>query len=310
METNTPNTTPTPTTSNNTMRNTFMALTGLLSASTGYLGYELYNTKTQVVTQTQIIQVKATEYDVAKKEIEDINTKFGELKTDNTELQTQLDAEKAHIVEVTEQLEKYKGDAAMVGKLRGELGTIRGLIKSYLKQIDELNTANKVLTEEKAQITTQLGNEKNVTAQLNKEKEELGAKVAIGARLKTTNMFAEGVKMKGEKFSNTTKSKRVDKIRLTCKIGENPIASKTQKTVYMVITGPDGSIFNNGYDHDEFKYKGQEMSYSAKKVIIYDGDAIEAEFFYTKVKDFDQGKYNIKLYCDDSILGETVLELK
>jgi predicted nuclease with TOPRIM domain len=312
METNTPpNTNPTPPAKqNNTTRNVFMVLTGLLAGATGYLGYVLNTTKSTVITQTKIIEVKASEYDVAKKEIEDINVKFGELKTNNSQLQTELDSEKAHILEVTEQLEKYKGDAAMVGKLRAELGSIRNLIKSYLKQIDELNVANQTLTAEKAQITTQLNTEKTVTTQLNKEKEELNARVAIGARLKTTNMFAEGVKMKGDKYSNTSKARRVDKIRVTCKIGENSIAKKAERIVYMLIIAPDGSIFNNGYDHDEFKFQGQEISYSGKKLIIYDGDAIDAEFFYTKVKDFDQGKYTIKLVCDDSVLGETTLELK
>ncbi len=311
METNTPTTPSTPpNNSNNKVRNAFMILSGLLAGSTGYLGYELMNTKTEVVTQVQLVEKKSTEYDVAKKEIEDITSRFDSIQTDNTALQTQLDGEKTHIAEITEQLEKYKGDAAMVGKLRAELGTIRGLIKSYLKQIDELNTTNKTLVAEKEQITTQLNSEKTVTTQLNKEKEELNARVAIGARLKTVNMFAEGVKMKGDKFSNTTKAKRVDKIRLTCKIGENSIAKKSERVVYMVITAPDGTVYNNGYDHDEFKFNGKEMSYSAKKVIIYDGDAIDAEFFYTKVADFDGGKYNIKLYCDDSVLGETTLELK
>jgi hypothetical protein len=35
-------------------------------------------------------------------------------------------------------LEKYKGDASMVKKLKRELETFRGLIKSYLHQIDSL----------------------------------------------------------------------------------------------------------------------------------------------------------------------------
>lgn len=289
----------------------FMVLSAVLFALSAFLGYQLYNTKSTVIVQTQTIEKVSGDYDVAKKELAEIQGKYDELSTDNKQLQSQLDAEREHIADISEQLEKYKGDAAMVSKLRRELDTIRKLIKSYLHQIDSLNVLNQNLTQENLKVKSDLESQKGVSAQLNKEKEDLNAKVEMGAKLKAYGLFADGINEKGSKNVTTTKARRCDKIRAAFTLPENSLTKAGEKVIYMRITGPDGNVYNTGVDENStFTFKGEKLVFSAKKTVQYDNKNKEIEMFFTKRDKFLEGKYKVELYCDDALIGETQTELK
>lgn len=289
----------------------FIILSAVLLLVSGYLGFELYKAKNVATSQTAVIEKTTAEYSDTKAELAKLVTQYDTLETDNKALQSQLDGERERIAEISADLEKYKGDASMVKKLRAELTTIRGLIKSYLHQIDSLNVANQTLTADKQRIQQDLNNEKNVTEQLNKDKEDLNAKVSIGAQLKAINIFADGINDKGSKQITTTRAKKADKIRCVFLIGENTLAKKGSKVVYMRITGPDGNVYNNGVgDGETFTFKGQALVFSAKRDVDYEGTEKEVEMFFTKRDKFLEGKYKIELYCEDSKVGEASTELK
>ncbi|MCC7051279.1 MAG: hypothetical protein IT239_05820, partial [Bacteroidia bacterium] len=247
METNEEKNTPTqndPKKGNN--NKIFMALSILLAAVSGFLGYQLYNQKEVVKTQIVEIEKKTSEYDLAKQELGDLKTRFDSITTDNKQLQGRLDEGREKIAELEQTIEKYKDDAAALGKARRELQTIRGLIKSYLRQIDSLNTANQTLVAEKASVQKNLDAEKNVTKQLNEEKVSLNQKVEMGSKLKAFNVKATGINEKGKREVETTRSRKADKIKCCFTLSENSIAKTGEKTVYMKITGPDGHTFANG----------------------------------------------------------------
>ena len=289
----------------------FMILSILLAGVSVFLGYQLYNQKEIIKTQVVEIEKKSSEYDLAKSELAELKGKFDSLTTDNTQLQSQLDLEKEKIAELEEMIEKYKGDAVALNKARRELQTIRGLIKSYLRQIDSLNTANQNLQAEKATVQKDLENEKGVTKQLNDEKVALNQKVELGSKLKTYNVFANGVNEKGKKEVVTSKSKKADKIRCCFTLAENSIAKAGERIVYMKITAPDGHVFANGSDDaNMFTVNGQKQPYSAKKTINYDGKPSEVCMIFSKTKEFNEGKYKVEIFAEDVMIGVTNLELK
>jgi len=288
----------------------FMVLSAVLFGISMFLGYQLYKSKATVIVQTKAIEVVSEEYDLAKKELEDLQGKYEGLSTDNKQLQSQLDLEREKISDISEQLEKYKSNAGMVSKLRKELESIRKLIKSYLHQIDSLNVTNQKLTEENIKVKVDLENQKNVTSQLTKEKEDLNAKVEMGAKLVAFGLFADGVNEKGSRNVSTNKARRCDKIRASFTLPENSLRKAGEKTIYMRITGPDGNTYNNGTEaNSTFSYKGDKLVFSAKKTVIYENKNREVELHFTKRDKFLEGKYKIELYCDDALIGETTTEL-
>lgn len=290
----------------------FIYLSVVLTAVSGFLGYQLYNQKEVVKTQFVEIEKKTSEYDIAKQELGELKAKYDEMQTDNKQLQSQLDMEREKIAELEEMIEKYKGDAVALSKARRELGTIRNLIKSYLRQIDSLNTANQQLQAENAVVKKDLESERGVSKQLNEEKAQLNQKIEIGSKLKAFGVFANGINVKNkDKEIATTKARRADLIRCCFTIAENSIAKAGERIIYMKLTGPDGKVFTNGSDESNtFTFNGQKQQYSAKKNFTYDNKTEETCMIFRKTSDFLPGKYKVELFSDDVMIGATNLELK
>ena len=154
----------------------FVVISVVLFLISSFLGYKLYNVSSQKET-IYVEKVKVeTDFASVKSDFEEIKKAYDELNTDNKQLQSELDAKKEELEDLGIQLEKYKGDAAMVKKLKRELDTIRGLIKSYLHDIDSLQQANIGLQNENKQVKSDLKTEKGKNEQLSNEKNTLSQK--------------------------------------------------------------------------------------------------------------------------------------
>lgn len=290
----------------------FIILSTLLFITSCFLGWKLYSQKAK--TETVIIEREklSNDYQSVKEELSEVQSAYEGLQTNNTQLQSELDARKEELTNLNTQLEKYKGDAQMVQKLKRELKTIRDLIKSYLHDIDSLNTLNQTLKTENLQVRTQLTEEQGKTEQLTNEKKKLNETVEIGSRLKAFQLFADGVRTKsGNKEITSTKAKRVEKVRTCFTLGENPIAKKEDKTIYMKITAPDGKVLANGSDESNmFTVNGEKLLFSAKKDIFYENDAKDMCMYFTKREEFLAGKYKVEVYAEGGMIGSTSFELK
>jgi uncharacterized protein (DUF3084 family) len=292
----------------------FVVLSGVLFLISVFLGWQLYRQKN--TTKTVIIEKEKVQndYSSVKSELDEVKKAYDELTTDNKQLQSELDAKREELDDLSQQLEKYKGDAGMVRKLKKELETIRGLIKSYLKDIDSLQQANKGLQDENVRVRGDLKSEQNKTQQLSNEKKALTEKVERAAQLKAYNLFADAVRVKGsDKEITTAKAKRADRIRACFTLSENKIARRESKMLYMKITDPGGQVLVTSTDDgNTFSGNGERQYYSSKKEVNYDNEALELCLAFTKKDsdDFKAGKYKVEVFCDAVQIGSTSFELK
>jgi len=292
----------------------FIVISAILFLLSSFLGWKLYNTNSEKETiYVEKIKVE-TDFAAVKSDFEEVKKAYDELSTDNKQLQSELDSKKEELEDLGIQLEKYKGDASMVKKLKRELETIRGLIKSYLHEIDSLQQANIGLTNENNQVKSDLKTEKGKSEQLTNEKNSLSQKVDLGSKLKAYQLFADAVKLKGsDKESTTTKAKRADRVRACFTLSENKIAKKENKTIFMKITAPGEEVLvTSTDDNNTFTGDGQKQYYSAKKDIFYEQEAKEMCLAFTKKDnvDFKQGKYKVEIFVDGVTIGTSTFELK
>lgn len=292
----------------------FVVISVVLFLISSFLGYKLYNVSSQKET-IYVEKVKVeTDFASVKSDFEEIKKAYDELNTDNKQLQSELDAKKEELEDLGIQLEKYKGDAAMVKKLKRELDTIRGLIKSYLHDIDSLQQANIGLQNENKQVKSDLKTEKGKNEQLSNEKNTLSQKIDMGSKLKAYQLFADAVKVSGsDKEKTTTKARRADRIRACFTLSENKLAKKENKTVFMKITAPGEEVLVTSTDENNtFTGDGQKQFYSAKKDVFYEQEAREMCLSFTKKDnvEFKQGKYKVEIFVDGVNVGITNFELK
>ncbi|HEX8516432.1 MAG TPA: hypothetical protein VF868_09560 [Bacteroidia bacterium] len=264
---------------------------------------------TVVVEKEQVI----VERENVKKELLDLQEEYATLQTNDVALQKELEEKRAEIAELLEQAEKHKGDAYIISKLKKETETLRKIMKHFVVQIDSLNTLNKTLIVEKDKVTADLTAEKDKTSQLSKDKDALQSTVNLGSVLKAENPTVKGVKFKsgGKKEVETTKASRVERIKVSFVLGENKIAKKGPRSVYVRVITPDGKELAKSMDDmNVVNFNGSKGYFAAKQDVNYSGEDVAVDIFCPSPTEFVPGKYLVNIICDDVIVGESTITLK
>jgi hypothetical protein len=263
-----------------------------------------------VVVEKQNVIV---ERDNVKADLLDLQKQYATLQTNDKGLQEDLEAKRAQIAELIVQADKHKNDSYIISKLQKETETLRKIMKHFVIEIDSLNTMNKTIIAEKEKVSSDLHSEKEKTTKLSKDKEALQSTVNLGSVLKAENPTAIGVKFKsgGKKEVETTKASRVERIKVSFVLGENKIAKRGTRSVYIRITTPDGKELCKSPDEDNMvKFNGGKGYYAARQDISYNNEDTAVNVFCASPNPFIEGKYLIDIICDDVVVGNTTITLK
>lgn len=253
------------------------------------------------------------ESDNVKANLLDLQQQFAALQTSDKGLNADLEEKRAQIADLLEQAEKHKNDAYVISKLKKETETLRKIMQHFVVEIDSLNTYSKQVVAEKEQVTTELHSEKDKTSKLSKDKESLQSTISLGSVLKAENPTATGVKFRsgGKKEVETTKASRVERIKVSFILGENKIAKKGNRAVYIRITTPDGKELCKSPDEGNMvKINGGKGFYAAKQDVSYANEDVAVVVMCASPNPFIAGKYLIDIICDDVIVGQTNITLK
>ena len=289
----------------------FLYLFFLMTIICGVLAWMLWQQKTE--TQTVVTEnVKITsESEVVKKDLQQLQTDYAMLETNDSFLKAEIDEKKALIEGLQREAEKHKDDAVIIAKLKKETKTLRDIMQHFVVEIDSLNTMNKKLVAQNDSVTTELGSERKKSSSLQSEKDKL---YQIGSIIKATGLTVTALNAKSStKANETSKAKRTNKIKIAFKLGENAIAQKGPRTIYVRIVMPDGKEWTESADADHtFTFGNNSKGYYAmKKSIEYANEAIDVEMFVRK-KDIQvllPGKYIVEVCVESAPVGQATLEL-
>ena len=223
-----------------------------------------------------------------------------------------LNIQKAKIQGLISQLNNNKRiTASQLFRMRKENETLRGIMKSYVKQIDSLNTMNIKLTSDLDQTTTQLSTTKSERDQFKQEAEEKGEKVKKGARLQAYSIHSSGLRMKlNNTTEETTKARNTVQFKSSFTLSENSLADAGRKTVYLQITSPDGRVLQSR-SSNTVQTEAGNLAYSDKKEIDYNNQQLDMSIFYDlKGEDAIKGNYKVKIFCDGNLIGTDSFTLK
>ncbi len=263
-----------------------------------------------VVVEKQEVVV---ERDNVKKDLLDLQQEYATLQTNDVGVQKDLEDKRAQIADLLEQAEKHKDDKYIISQLRKETETLRKIMKHFVVEIDSLNTLNKTIIAEKDKVSADLTTEKDKTTKLSKDKDALQSTVNLGSVLKAENPTVKGVKFKsgGKKEIETTKASRVERIKVSFVLGENKIAKKGTKSVYVRIVTPDGKELTKSMDDmNMVKFNGGKGYFAAKQDVAYNNEDVAVDIFCASPAEFVPGKYLINIICDDVVVGESSITLK
>lgn len=267
------------------------------------LGYKYYN-ETRRLGQTT--EEKAILQDVKsdlEKQLRDMIVEYDSLKTNNDSVNGLLVVQQDKIKHL---LRMQASDAEKIRKYKDEMETLRKVMRSYIVQIDSLNTRNRVLTEENVQVKEKLSSAETQNLSLSKEKEILNTQVQLARVLSAKNIAAEPQNKSGK---SNFKANKVAKIKVCFTIRENSVAEAGTKDVYLRIIRPDEVVLPAG-NGETFDFKGEQVVYSAKRQLEYENKDIDMCIFWDKNADLIAGTYTVVLYGEGYEVGSSTFTLK
>lgn len=276
-----------------------VALSIILSAVLIFLVIMYFDQKNKMIEMEEVL---TQEKDSLANELRKMAASYDTLKTDNDTLNANLEKEKKRIIDL---LAINASNAQLIKKYRSEISTMRNIMKSYIVQIDSLNTRNKILVAENIQIKDQMTKVQNTNVELNKARDVLNAKVEIASVIPAKNIAAVAL---NKKRKETNRINSLDKIRTCFVLRENPIATAGQKEVFMRVIRPDSLVVTTSSDNI-FNYKGNTLVYSANRTVDYLNQDVEMCIYLDNTGDFIIGTYSVELYLENNMIGKTTLIL-
>ncbi len=257
----------------------------------------------QKSNMAEMEQVLTEEKDSLANELRMMMYGYDTLKTSNDTLNAELLRERTRIQKL---LEVNASNAQLIRKYKAEISTMRDIMKSYIVQIDSLNTRNQMLTAENVEIKQQMTQVQETNVELERTKEELTSKVSVAALIQAKDIVSVAL---NKKRKETQSLKNLDKVRVCFTLRENPIAAAGNKIVYLRVVRPDQLVITPSPDN-LFEVKGEQLIFSANRAVDYANEDIEMCIFLDNTGDFIVGSYAVELYLDGERIGAGSFDLQ
>ena len=269
----------------------------LLAGALAYIWYQ----KSSLVKELTIDKEELTAQMV------ELQNDYAMLSSDYDTINSQLDSSREEVSQLIERIQKTEAtNRSKMRQYEKELGTLRSIMKSYIVQIDSLNTLNRKLTADAAAARREAAENRKREEALNKTVEDLSGQVAAGSVIK-----ARGIRIEAYNGSDkvTDRSSRVVRLLTSLSLVENDLAPKGPVRVYIRVKGPDGILLTNSTQRT-FEVNGEPMICSASREVDYQGKEVDLSIYLNDIPEYVKGIYTVEAYTEQTLLGSAELMLR
>lgn len=232
---------------------------------------------------------------------------YGILTTNNDSLNAELDIEREKVDQLIERIKTTEAtNRSKIREYEKELGTLRSIMRTYIQQIDSLNTLNISLRKDVAVAKDEAKESRQRYDNLVTTTEEYAKKVEVGSVLKGRGFVMTAINSSDR---DTERSSRTAKLKTCLNLVENTIAIKGPRRIFIRIKGPDGILMTNS-QQQIFTSEGEQMIYSAVREVDYQGSELEVCIFFASNQPYVKGVYTVDVFTEESKLGSTDLLLR
>ena len=231
----------------------------------------------------------------------------------NDSLVIQYNESKARIEELMRQLQQerksHKSDNAAsqrkIAQLEAEIGTLRGIVKHYLEEIQRLGKENEGLRNELASSQQQNQQLTQTVQQTSVQNQQLTQTVQLARKLTITNlrMTAYNKKDKVEKKIN-----KAVRLGVSFTVTPNNTAAAGRKTFYVRILSPEGVLLGHG---GNFTIAGKSVPCTQTKTEEYDNGELPVSIYWNAGGyTLTPGNYTVEVFADGYRLGTRSVPMK
>lgn len=262
--------------------------------------------KTYRENRQYISEIKVEKADL-ETELLSLSQNYDSLQTSNDTLNQLLVTEKDKIGELLERMRVFRNNSYFeINKYKKEVGTLKGVLRSYVIQIDSLNSKNKELNAENIRVKKQISWVKERNDKLESTTKNMKELISKASALDAAEIECSPINKKGrvvKKLSKTVKLKTSFKLR------KNITITPGLKTIYVRIARPDEVILSNP-EGLLFEYENTQIAFSAKRDIEYEGNELEVSIFWDNDDSLIKGEYTLDLFSEGIHIGNSSFILK
>lgn len=284
----------------NNLKKIMYALAAVAVVLAGALAYIWYQ-------KSSLVKDLTLEKEELTAQMIDLQNDYASLSSDYDTINSQLDSSREEVSQLIERIKKTEAtNRSKIRQYEKELGTLRSIMRSYIVQIDSLNTLNKKLTADAAAARREAAESRKKQEELSRTVESLTGQVAAGSVIK-----ARGIRIEAYNASDkvTDRSSRVVRLMTTLSLVENDLAPKGPVRVYIRVKGPDGILLTNSAQRT-FEVNGEPMICSASREVDYRGKEVELSIYLNDIPEYVKGIYTVEAYTEQTLLGSAELMLR
>jgi regulator of replication initiation timing len=292
------------------------ALVGILTVLNGFFIYNYFKTDKKLAKTEEVLYSTTAAKNTLDSLLLITNEELSSYKGQNASLDSLVSQKDNDLKVFADKIKRLLAQDRVskedLDKAMDEIDELRYYKKKYLTQIDSLSGQIVNLNKENTRLKGNIDNQKRSNENLSLENAGLKTKVAIGAKLSTSSIAVMGIKIRSNgKEKETMKAKQAEQLKFTFKIGENYVAEKGNKDIYLKIATLDGTtLYSSVTGTTTFQFQGEESLYTQKKTIEYTQEAQDVVVYWAKGSAFLPGKYKADLFSDGFKIGSVDFELK
>jgi len=240
-----------------------------------------------------------------QKELSDFIERYDELGFENTSLESQFENVKVRAQNAYDSLSILKTNVSVLSQYRAELMFLKK--QNKILQSDSLTKIIDDLVEENVEIADALKQQETLNRSLEKENTSLAESIEEGSLLFANSFDAKVFREKksGEKVE-TDRYSNAETFEVCFVIGENPLAEKEHKRLFIQILGPDNNVVN---DKGAVNFGESSLIYSSIINIEYNNLSEEVCAIIPNNDSFKKGVYYVSVFENERKLGNTQIEL-
>ncbi|MDR3134275.1 MAG: hypothetical protein LBU42_09720 [Prevotellaceae bacterium] len=233
--------------------------------------------------------------------LETLRGEYNALQTSNDTLNAQLELEKHKVELMIEKIRRTDAtNRARIREYEKELGTLRDIMRGYIRQLDSLNTLNIQLREETSTAKAEAQQTREKYESLIQTTDHLAQKVEQGSILKARDVTITGINTRGK---DVTRARSAHKLKTCFTLLENSMAERGARMVFIRVKGPDGILMTQSQGNI-FLAGGEQLVYSDMREVDYQGSDIEMCIFYGGNNEhFAKGAYTVEIYSGGGLIG-------
>lgn len=260
--------------------------------------------------QIEQLQLQNEQIQLAN-EYESLNNEFAQYENQtallaNDSIVQKYAAARAQVEKLLDELKNEKSkSAAQIAKLKGEIETLKAILRTYVEQINELQIENQSLRTENEEVKAQNSQLTQTVQSVQATNQHLNERMTLAEKLNVTGVNLIPLNKKGKTEKNVTKARQLE---VTFTIPQNNSTPVGEKTIYLRITSPEGDLLGNA---GSFSFEGATLQCTARKTIEYQGEEIGGIKIYWDVNaTLTPGDYTVELFADNYRLISRSFTLK